>query len=121
VLFHLILIHKNLTKRVSFILLTQITISPNIICLSFLDFTQSLSLLFSPYHKISNITPIIGITPRVGPPYKQVKHLLEVPKIFFKKIIAKKGPKFKKKKIPTCLNLKEFWNKEKGKKKMKNR
>ena len=57
---------------------------------------------------------------RAGPSYKQVKHLLEAPKKL-KKFIAKKCPKFKKKKkILIGPNLKEFWNKEKRKKKKKN-
>ena len=34
---------------------------------------------------------------KAGPPYKQVKHLLEAPKKL-KKLTAKKGPKFKEKK-----------------------
>ena len=59
----------------------------------------------------------ISIASRAGPPYKQIKHLLEAPKKL-KKLTAKKGPKFKKKKS-TCPNLKEFWNKEKRKKKKK--
>jgi hypothetical protein len=37
------------------------------------------------------------------------------PKKKKKKLTAKKGPKFKEKKIPTGPNLKEFWNKEKRK------
>ena len=50
---------------------------------------------------------------KAGPPYKQVKHLLEAPKKL-KKLTAKKGPKFKKKKKkPTDPNLKEFWKKKK--------
>ena len=55
---------------------------------------------------------------RAGPSYKQVKHLLETPKKL-KKLTAKKGSKFKKrkKKIPTGPNLNEFWNKERRKKK----
>ena len=34
---------------------------------------------------------------KAGPPYKQVKHLLEAPKKL-KKLTAKKGPKFNEKK-----------------------
>jgi hypothetical protein len=69
---------------------------------------------------------VLFVVLRAGPPNKQVKHLLEAPKKFFKKKLTakkkkKKGPKFKKKKIPTGSNLKEFWNKEKRKKKKKNR
>ena len=55
---------------------------------------------------------------RAGPSYKQVKHLLEASKKL-KKLTAKKGLNFKKKKIPTGPNLKEFWNKKKRKKKKK--
>ena len=54
---------------------------------------------------------------QASPSYKQLKHMLEAPK----KLTAKKGPKFKEKKIPTSPNLKEFWNKEKRKKIKKNR
>ena len=38
-----------------------------------------------------------------------------------KKLTAKKKPTNLRKKIPTGPNLKEFWNKEKSKKKKKNR
>jgi hypothetical protein len=44
--------------------------------------------------------------------------LLEAPKKL-KKLTVKKGYKFKGKKILTCPNLNEFWNKEKRKKKKK--
>ncbi len=50
---------------------------------------------------------------RAGPPYMQVKHLLEALKKL-KKLTIKKSPKFKKKNTADP-NLKEFWNKEKRK------
>ena len=54
---------------------------------------------------------------KAGPVYKQAKQSLEAPKKL-KKLTAKKGPKFKKKKkIHRGPTLKEFWNKEKRRKK----
>jgi hypothetical protein len=44
---------------------------------------------------------------KAGPSYKRVKHSLEASKKL-KKVTAKKGPKFRKKKIPTGPNLKKF-------------
>ena len=56
----------------------------------------------------------LGAHIRAGPVYKWVKQLLEAPKKL-KKLTGKKGPKFKEKK--NTHNLKEFWKKEKRKKK----
>ena len=60
----------------------------------------------------------IAVTSRAGPSYKQVKHLLETSQKF-KNSLQKKVPNSRKKKKPTCSNLKEFWNKEKRKKRKK--
>jgi hypothetical protein len=57
--------------------------------------------------------------PLASPLYKQIKHLLEAPKKL-KNSLQKKAPNLRKQ-IPTSPNLKEFWNKEKRKKKKKNR
>ena len=62
----------------------------------------------------------IAVTSRAGSSYKQVKHLFETSQKF-KNSLQKKVPNSrKKKKKPTCSNLKEFWNKEKRKKRKKN-